>query len=110
MVTAFDGVQDLGQDNLQAAMKTFGAFTHGLQKVASEIAHYNKAAVERGTTFLQDLARAKGISDVLQVQTNYLMSSYDSFRCEIGKLSGIWKDIALEATKSPGPAAHKAKG
>lgn len=109
MATAFDSIQNLGQDNVQAAVKTFGAFTKGVQLVASELADYNKAAIERGTAFFQDLAQAKDVSEAIQIQTNYLKSSYDNFAVEIGKLNGIWKEITVEATKTPGRGTPKAK-
>jgi len=109
MATAFDNIPNLGQDNVQAAMKTFGAFTKGLQLATSEIVEYNKAAIERGTAFFQDLAQAKDVGEAFQIQTSYLKSSYDSFASEIGKLNGIWKEIALEATKSPARATPKPK-
>ena len=109
MATAFDSFQNLGQDNVQTAMKSVGAFTKGFQRVASEIVDYNKVAFERSTAFWQGLAQAKDVGEAVQLQTNYLRSSYDDLATEIEKLSGIWKEIALEATNPPSRAAQKPK-
>jgi hypothetical protein len=109
MATAFDGIQNLGQDNVQGVMKTFGAVAKGFQTAASEMIDYNKAAIERSAAFLQDLTRASSFGEALQIQTNYVKSSYDDFATEIGKLGGLWKEIALEATRIPDRAAGKSK-
>ncbi|HLG88200.1 MAG TPA: phasin family protein [Alphaproteobacteria bacterium] len=109
MATAFDGFQYLGQDNVQTAMNSLGAFTKGFQRVATEIVDYNKTAFERSTAFLQNLAQARDVGQAVQIQTNYLRSSYDDLASEMEKLSGIWKEVALEATKAPARPAPKQK-
>ena len=109
MATTLDSIQNLGQDNVQAAVNTLGVFTKGFQAVATELVDYNKAAFERSTTFFQNLAQAKDVGEAFQIQTNYLKSSYDNLATEIEKLSGIWKDVALEATTSSGRPGQKPK-
>ena len=105
MASTRESVQHLDQDNMQAAMNTLGLFTRGFQAMAAELVDYNKATFEQGTAFFQTLAQAKDVGEAFRIQSNYLKSSYDNFASEMEKLSGIWKDVALEATKSSGPRA-----
>ena len=99
MATASRDFQGIGGNNVDLAMKAFGAFTKGMQTAAAEIVDYNKTTIERSTNFLQDLAGAKDVGQAVQIQANYMKTSYEGFASELTKLGEIWRDATLAVTK-----------
>src|SRR5258708_6205405 len=49
MLKNFDDAQKLGKDQVDVAMKQFGAVSKGVQAIASEFADYSKKSFENGT-------------------------------------------------------------
>src|SRR5262249_34439487 len=49
MVKNFDEMQQFGKDNLDASMKSIGAFSKSAQAIAVELADYSKKMFEQGT-------------------------------------------------------------
>ena len=48
MLKNFDDLQKLGKDNMDTALKQFGAFSRSFQAIATEVADYSKKSFEEG--------------------------------------------------------------
>lgn len=95
----FDDVQKIGKDSMDASLKSFGMVSKGLQAIASETADYAKKAFEEGTAASERFAAAKSIDKVMEVQTDYLKKSYESFVAQSAKVSQLYADLAQELYK-----------
>ena len=99
MVKNFDEMQQFGKDNLDASMKTIGAFSKSAQAIAVELADYSKKVFEQGTAATEKLIGAKSLEKAFEVQTDFVKSSYESFVAEATKLGELYTDLAKEAYK-----------
>jgi hypothetical protein len=99
MVSNIEDMQQFGKDNMDAAMKSFGALSKSVQAIAIEMADYSKKMFEQGTAATEKLIGAKSLEKAIEVQSDYAKSSYESFVAEATKLGELYADFAKEAYK-----------
>jgi hypothetical protein len=99
MVGNIDDFQQFGRDNMDAAMKSFGALSKSVQAIAIEMADYSKKVFEQSTAAAEKLIGAKSLEKAIEVQSDYAKSSYESFVAEATKLGELYADLAKETYK-----------
>ncbi len=92
-------MQKLGKDSMDVAMSTFGSWTKNAQAIAAEVVDYSKKSVEDTAAAWEKLLGAKSLEKAMEVQTEYLRSSYEDFVAEATKLGELYADMAKEAYK-----------
>src|SRR3974390_1347981 len=107
---SFDDFQKLGKDNMELAMKSFGAMSKGMQAIAVEVADYSKKSFEEGSATFEKLIGAKSLEKAIEIQTDYAKSAYEGFVAGATKIGEIYADIAKEAYKPFETAVAKANG
>jgi phasin family protein len=99
MMKNFDDVQKLGKDNMDVAMKSFGAVSKGFQAIAAEVADYSKKSFEDSTAAMEKLLGAKTLEKAVEVQSEFVRSSYEGFVAEATKIGELYADLAKESYK-----------
>ena len=99
MVKNIDEFQQLGKDNMDATLKSFGALSKSVQAIAVEMADYSKKVFENSTAATEKLIGAKSLEKAVEVQSDYVKSSYESFVAEATKLGELYADLAREVYK-----------
>ncbi|MBI3433487.1 MAG: phasin family protein [Proteobacteria bacterium] len=99
MLANFEELQKLGKNNMDLAMKSFGAMSKGWQAIAAEMAEYSKKNFERGTAAMETLMVAKSLEKALEVQGDYVKSSYEGFVVEATKIGELCTDLAKETCR-----------
>jgi len=99
MLKNFEDFQKLGKDNVDVAMKQFGSVSKGWQAIASEFADYSKKSFEDGSAALEKLFGAKSLETAIEVQSNYVKTTYEGFVAEATKLGELYTDLAKESYK-----------
>jgi phasin family protein len=99
MIQQFDNLQKLGKDHMDATLKTLGTVSKGAQAIAVEVADYSKKSFEQSTAVLEKLVGARTLEKALEIQTDYLKSSYETLVAQSSKLGEIYTNIAKEAYK-----------
>ena len=94
-----DEVQKLGKDNMDATLKSFGAVSKSVQAIAVEMADYSKKSFEQSTAAIEKLFTAKTIEKAIEVQSDFVKSSYEGFVAEATKLGELYADLAKESYK-----------
>src|SRR5690242_223713 len=97
MVKNIEEVQQLGKDNMDATLKSFGAWSKSMQAIAVEIADYSKRSFEQGTAATEKLIGAKSLDKAFEVQSDYVKNSYEGFVAQATKLGELYADLAKEA-------------
>ena len=64
MMQQFETIQKASKENVDAALKAFGATSKGVQTLAVEATDYAKKSFETGTATLEKLAGVKGVEVV----------------------------------------------
>ena|SRR5208283_3187601 len=107
---SFDDVQKLGKDNMELAMKSFGAVSKGFQAIAVEVADYSKKSFEEGSATLEKLIGAKSVEKAMEIQTDYAKSAYEGFVAGATRIGELYADIAKEAYQPFEAVVSKATG
>jgi hypothetical protein len=99
MVKNLEEVQQLGKDNMDATLRSVGAWSKSMQAIAIELADYSKRAFEQGTAATEKLISAKSLDKAFEVQSEYAKSAYEGFVAQATKLGELYADLAKEAYK-----------
>ena len=109
MVKNFEDFQQVGKENMDSALKSWGIISKGSQAIAVEVADYSKKAFEDGTAALEKLFGVKSLDKAIEVQTEYAKIAYEGFVAEATKISGLYADLAKETYKPFETILAKAK-
>ena len=93
-----DPMQKFSKEGMDMAMKAFGAWSKNAQAIATEVADYSKKSFEAAVAF-QKLLSAKSLEKAMEVQSEYLQSSYEELVAESAKIGELYADLAREAYK-----------
>jgi len=99
MLKNFEDFQKLGKDNVDTCMKQFGTVSKGWQAIATEFADYSKKSFEDGSAALEKLFGAKTLEKAIEVQSDYVKTSYEGFVAQATKLGELYTDLAKESYK-----------
>ena len=99
MIKNFDEIQQIGKDNVDATIKSFGAVSKGAQAIAVEVADYSKKSFEEGVAHFEKLTNAKSIEAALELQATYVKKAYESYVAEATKIGEMYSDLAKGAYK-----------
>ena len=109
MVKNFEDLQQVGKENVDATLKSLGAFTKGAQAIAVEVADYSKKSFEDGSAALEKLFGVKSLDKAVEVQTEFAKSAYEGFVAKASKLGELYADLAKESYKPFEAVLAKAK-
>ncbi len=99
MINGFEDFQKLGKENMDQAMKSFGSFSKGFQALATEMADYSKKSLEDGASTFEKLMSAKSLDKAVEIQSDYVKSSYEGFVAQATKVGELYADLAKDAYK-----------
>jgi hypothetical protein len=95
----FETIQKFGKSNVEATVTAFGAVSKGAQAIAAEGADYARKSFEQGTATLEKLLGAKSLEKAIEIQTDYLKTSYEGFVAQATKVGGLYADLAKTASQ-----------
>lgn len=90
-------MRKFGKNGMDMALISLGAWTKGAQAIAVEVVDFSKKSAESSTAAWEKLLGAKSMEKALEVQTEFLKSSYEDFVAEATKLGELYADLAKEA-------------
>ena len=99
MLKNFDELQKIGKDNMDVAMKSFGAVSKGVQAIAVELADYSKKSFEEGSAATEKLLGARTLEKAIEIQTDYAKASYEGFVAGATRIGELYADITKESYK-----------
>ena len=99
MMEKFEEIQKVGKENMDLAMKSFGAVQKSAQAIAVEVADYSKKSFEQSTAAFEKLLGAKSLDKAIEIQSAYAKSSYETFVAEATKMGELYTDLAKETYK-----------
>lgn len=99
MIQAFEDIQKFGKDNLDLAVKAFGAQQKGVQAIATEVADYSKKAIEAGSATFEKLAGVKTLDKAIEIQSDYAKTAYEGFVAHATKVGELVTELTKESFK-----------
>jgi hypothetical protein len=94
-----DPMQKFGKDSMDMAVAAFGTWAKNAQAIATEVADYSKESFEDAAAAFEKLISAKSPEKAMEIQTEYLRSSYEEFVAESAKIGELYADLARQAYK-----------
>jgi hypothetical protein len=99
MVKNLEDLQQMGKDNMDATLKSFGAVSKSAQAIAAEAADYSKKSFDEGTQAFEKLFGAKSLDKAMEIQTAYLKGAYEGFVAQSAKFGELYTALAKETYK-----------
>jgi phasin family protein len=92
-------MQKFSKDSMETAMSSLGAWSKSAQAIVTEVTDYSKKTAEGSAAAWEKLLGAKTMEKAMEVQSEFLKSSYSDFVAEATKLGELYADLAKEAYK-----------
>ncbi|TDR93987.1 phasin family protein [Enterovirga rhinocerotis] len=92
-----DSFTKLSREGADAALKSFTALSTGAQAVTSESVDYVKRSFEAGQKASEQLLGAKTLDVAMQIQGDYLRSSYEGLVAQTAKMGQLAVSVAKDA-------------
>ena len=83
---ASEEFQKLSKNNFDATVRSYSELNKGFQAIAAKMTDYSKQAFEDATRAFEQLAGAKSLEHVFEIQSQYAKKAYDSWVAESSKL------------------------
>jgi hypothetical protein len=71
----------------------------GLQAIATAHGDYAKKSFEDSKSFVEKLSGVKSLDKVIEVQTEFAKSAYETFVAESQKIAALYTDLAKQTFK-----------
>src|ERR1700756_4822604 len=71
----------------------------GVQAIATAYGDYTKKSFEDTKSYVEKLSGVKSVEKVLEVQTEFARSAYETFVAESQKIAGLYTDLAKQTFK-----------
>jgi len=65
--------------------------------------------VERSAAAFQELTRAKNLGEAMQIQSDYLRTSFETLSTEMNKIGAIWLSMAGASANTAGGTAQRSR-
>src|SRR5262245_4581724 len=92
-----EGLQTLGSDGFDAALRSYGEANRGLQAITARVTDNAKKAFEDASRTFQQLVGAKSLEQAVEIQTQYVKRAYDTFVAEAPKVGELYWAVVQDA-------------
>src|SRR5450756_2980944 len=92
-------MQNYGKEHFESVVASATTVQNGLQAIASAYGDYTKKSFEDTKSFVEKLSGVKSLDKVLEVQTEFAKSAYETFVAESQKIAGLYTDLAKQTFK-----------
>ena len=91
--------QQNGNEQIGAADVSTSAFPAGFQAIATAYGDYTKKSFEDTKSFVEKLSGVKSFEKVVEIQTEFAKSAFETFVTELQKIGALYGDLAKQAYK-----------
>ncbi len=99
MVKNLDDLQKYSKDGFEVGMSSLVAVQKSMQALAVEAADFSKKQYEYGSTALEKLLGAKSLDKAIEIQSDYVKSTYEALVNQAAKVGELYADLAKESYK-----------
>ena len=97
MFKGFDDVADFGKDNIDAVVTAGNIATKGWQDLGAAWFAFAKGTVDNNVATMQAMMAVKSPRELVDIQSNYAKSTFDSLVAESSKLSEMGVKVTNDA-------------
>jgi hypothetical protein len=97
--TANSAQQQNRKEQIGAADVSASAFPAGFQAIATAYGDYTKKSFEDTKSFVEKLSGVKSFDKVVEIQTEFAKSAFETFVAESQKIGALYGDLAKQSYK-----------
>ena len=94
-----EDIQSYGKEHLETVVASATTVQNGLQAIAAAYGDYAKKSFEDTKSYVEKLSGVKSVEKVLEMQTEFARSAYETFVAESQKIAGLYADLAKQTFK-----------
>jgi hypothetical protein len=94
-----EDIQSYGKEQYAQTMACATGFQSGISAIAAAYGDYTKKSYEDTKSFIEKLSGVKSLDKVIEAQTEFARSSYETFVAETQKIAGLYTDLAKQTVK-----------
>ena len=94
-----DDMQNFGKAGVEKVLASMGAWSKGGQAMMAEMVDYTRKSAASSAAAWEKLLEAKTLEKAIELQGEYVRSSYREFVAEATKVGELCVDTAKEAFK-----------
>jgi phasin family protein len=98
-MTAFAEMNSVSKQAFDAWMESATVASRGVEALNGHVLAYAKKSMEDSVAAAKSLSGAKSLKDVVDIQTTFAKSSFDSYVKEMTKLSEFAQSVSKDAIK-----------
>lgn len=95
----FDDANRKSKQAMDTMLNGYVDIAKGCQSIADEATDFSRRSYEEMASFMEQLATARSLGEVYQLQTRYLTSAYEAFLSQANKMNGLCADLTRSAYK-----------
>ena len=99
MMFKIEDIQNYGKEQFDTAIASATNVQNGLNAIASAYGDYTKKSYEDTNSFVEKLSGVKSLDKVLEAQTEYATTVYETFVAESQKIASLYTDLAKQLVK-----------
>jgi hypothetical protein len=94
-----EDIQNYGKDQYETAVAQASTLQSGLSAIATAYGDYGKKSYEDTKSFVEKLSGVKSLDKVLEAQSEFARSAYETFVADAQKIAGLYSDLARQSFK-----------
>jgi hypothetical protein len=94
-----EAIQNYGKEHYETVVASATTLQSGLQAIAGAYGDYTKKSFEDAKSFVEGLSGMKSLDKVIEAQTEFTKSAYETFVAESQKIAGMYSDLAKQTFK-----------
>ena len=87
------------REQFDAADASMNSFPGGFHAIARAYSDYTKKSFEDTRAFVEKLSGAKSVDKVIEIQTEFAKSAFETFMAELQKIGALYRDLATQSYK-----------
>jgi hypothetical protein len=91
--------QQNGKEQIDTGTASSDTFSGGFQAIATAYGDYTKKSFEDTKSFVEKLSGAKSLDKVIEIQTEFAKTAYETFVTESQKITALYGDLAKQSYK-----------
>ena len=91
--------QQNGKEQIDTGTASSDTFPGGFQAIANAYGDYAKKSLEDTKSFVEKLSGAKSFDKVIEIQTEFAKTAYETFVTESQKITALYGDVAKQSYK-----------
>jgi hypothetical protein len=99
--------QQNGKEQIDTGTAPSDTFRGGFQAIATAYGDYTKKSFEDTKSFVEKLSGAKSFDKVIEIQTEFAKTAYETFVKESQKITALYGDLAKQSYKPFGSLVAK---